>query len=190
MDEIKKSNENRMAANAAEKVLTSLPLFLCNENPELPSVAGMGGDWDLIMRLIESRRIFYSKIYKNRVTYLSSDLYWAVKPYKQRWSKLSERSQNIFKFVDDFGEITTSEIKNIFQISNKQFTQCINELSKELFITAVSKEKKINHNWSSFYWGSYQLWEETAEKPVDGAIDILEVLSSYLSEKEIKKIFR
>lgn len=180
-------NEDR-TINASELAISNTPLFLCNADQRLPSLDEMGGDWNLIMKLIETRKVFYSKLYKNRVTYLSSELYWAIKPYKQRWEKLSQTSKEIFEFVDEFGEVTTPELKNALLLSNKTFTKCMNELTKELFVTAVAKDRTINNNWSSFYWGTYKFWEKNAIKCPSHSKDVYSILAPVFTEREIQKL--
>lgn len=182
-------NDNR-TNDMIEQVISTTPLFLCNAHERLPSLDQMGGDWDLIMKLIETRKVFYSRLYKNRVTYLSNELYWSLKSYKQRWEKLSQTSQKVFGFLDGFGEATTPEIKNILLLSDKTFAKCINELTKELFITAVAKERQINNNWSSFYWGTYKLWEQTAKKCPSDSQDIYTILAPIFSEREIQQLLK
>lgn len=93
---------------------------------------------------------------------MSNKLYWCVKPYKQRLEELSTVSRDIFLFIDELGEATTAEIKNALFNKSKTFSKSINELSKELLVTAVAKNQEINNNWSSFYWGTYKLWKKTA----------------------------
>lgn len=103
---------------------------------------------------------------------------------------MSKQSQKIFCFVNEFGEITTSEIKKALLISNEEFSRCINELSKELFITAVAKEKRINNNWSSFFWGTYVLWEKTAKKYETTPEQIYDKLKLIFTEKQIHNMLR
>ena len=56
-------------------------LLLCNENPYLPSLPTVGGTWNDIVAMMETREVFYSKLYKGRVTYLSRALYYHLKPF-------------------------------------------------------------------------------------------------------------
>ena len=58
--------------------------LLCNECRNMPSLFNVGGDWNSIVQLIEEGQVFYSKLYKGRVTYLSREFYAQVKPYRQR----------------------------------------------------------------------------------------------------------
>lgn len=184
MDDIKNN------VTVSETMLTTLPLFLCNDDGRLPSFAQISGNWDELMGLVEQRKFFYSRLYKNRVTYLSERLYWCVKPYKQRLDRLSPKARELFEFIDGFGEITTSEIKNALMLSSKDFSKCINELAKELLVTAVAKEREINNNWSSFYWGTYRLWERTARKYEPDEGEAYAILEEMFSDREIKGMLK
>ena len=66
--------------------------LLCNECRNMPSLFNVGGDWNSIVQLIEEGQVFYSKLYKGRVTYLSREFYAQVKPYRQRMELISSHS--------------------------------------------------------------------------------------------------
>lgn len=173
-----------------EKYLDEMSMFLCNDYGKLLSFSQLGGDWDSLMTLIEERKVFYCRLYKNRVTYISDRLYWSIKPYKQRLEKVSEKSRDIFFFLDEFGEATTSEIKNVLTLSNKDFSKHANELVKELLITATTRDKKINNNWSSFYWGTYKLWEKTSVKYKPCCMEAYKLLGHIFNQNEIKNMLK
>jgi len=128
-------------------------VLLCNNNKELPSLFDVGGDWNSIIALIEQGEVFYSKIYKSRVTYLSHDFYYLVKPYKQRADKLSSGSKELFEFINTAGPVNTKEIKNRLMLSAKLFSSCMDELFKELLVTAVQRDETMNQNWSYLLMG-------------------------------------
>ena len=58
-------------------------ILLCNENPDLPSLPSVGGTWNDIVTMMEDREVFYSKLYKGRVTYLSREFYYHIKSLRQ-----------------------------------------------------------------------------------------------------------
>lgn len=173
-----------------EEYLKTIPIFLCNEDGRLLSFSQIGGDGDALMELVEKRKVFYSRFYKKRVTYMSNKLYWCVKPYKQRLEQLSTVSRDIFLFIDELGEATTAEIKNALFISSKTFSKSINKLSKELLVTAVAKNQEINNNWSSFYWGTYKLWEKTAVEYKPDYGEEYRLLEPFFSRKEIVNLLK
>lgn len=51
-----------------EIYLDEKSMFLCNNDGRLASFSQLGGDWDTLMTLVEERKVFYSRLYKNRVT--------------------------------------------------------------------------------------------------------------------------
>lgn len=173
-----------------EIYLDEKSMFLCNDDGRLASFSQLGGDWDTLMTLVEERKVFYSRLYKTRVTYISNRLYWSIKPYKQRLEKVSEKSKEIFEFLDVFGEATTPEIKEVLALSGKTFSQCIKELSKELLITATARDRKINNNWSSFFWGTYKVWEKTAIPYKPGDKEEYKLLEPVFSRKEIENLLK
>lgn len=134
-------------------------LLLCNESKELPYLESVGGDWISIVALIEEGEVFYSKLYKGRVSYLSREFYGNIKPYRQRLERLSPTARSIYEHLTQIEMATTVEIKEILFLSGKTFTQCMDELFKELLVTAIQRDRTMNVNWSSFYWGTFEKWE-------------------------------
>ena len=167
-------------------------LLLCNINNDLPSLETVGGDWAGIISLIEQGEVFYSKVFKNRVSYLSAQLYFLLKPYKQRTCKLSAESRRMFDFICAAELATSKEIKAALGLSSKTFTFCMDALFKELFVTAVKRDKTLNANWSSFYWGTFEVWERRQPRPdVDGAANVAginDLLGGIMTEKQIKNL--
>ena len=196
MDGILETDEN--TAHLEEKILMLKSYFyhngllFCNSNGDLPDIGSIGGDWDSIVALIEQGEVFYSKLYKNRVTYLSRELYYQIKPYRQRVDNLSDKSKEVIEFLEANDSASTKTIKYILGIPSKEFTICINELCKELLVTAVKRDRTINVNWSSFKWGTFQQWERLKPLPKVGhdaeRLNIL--LSTVLTENQIRSLLR
>lgn len=167
-------------------------LLLCNDNTNLPSLSQIGGDWNSIITLIERGEVFYSKLFKGRVTYLSRDFYYQVKPYKQRVAKLSAQSREVFEFVKNTEPVTTQEIKQLLALPQKIYDQCMTELCKELLVTATQRDKIINVSWSSFLWGTYSFWEQIkpSERIEPELSRINDLLSGLLTEKQVQHLLK
>ena len=86
-------------------------LLLCNENTELPYLELVGGSWNAVFSLMESGDVFYSRLYKNRTTYLSRTLYFALKPYRQRLLRLDATSLRLLEFLRAAGEASAEEMQ-------------------------------------------------------------------------------
>ena len=74
-------------------------MLLCNQSAQLPYLELVGGDWNAIVSLMEGGNAFYSRFYKNRVTYLSPDLYYALKPHRRRLERLDANSMRLLAFL-------------------------------------------------------------------------------------------
>jgi hypothetical protein len=74
-------------------------LLLCNENAALPYLELVGGSWNAVVSLMESGDVFYSRFYQNRVTYLSRELYAALKPYRRRLERLDGESARLMAYL-------------------------------------------------------------------------------------------
>ena len=152
--------------------------LLCNECRNMPS--------------LEEGQVFYSKLYKGRVTYLSREFYAQVKPYRQRMELISSHSRLIYNLLDTIGYANAQDIKRLLNLSNKVYTDAMHELSQELLITAIQRDKTINQNWSSFYWGTYKTWESL--HPISdievSTSRLKQLLDRLISEKEIHKLLQ
>lgn len=73
--------------------------------------------------------------------------------------RLSPTARAIYDILSEIGTASTPEIKRLMPISDKTFTQSMNELFRELLVTAVQRDRTMNENWSSFHWGTYETWE-------------------------------
>jgi len=162
-------------------------LLLCNESKDLPFLDSVGGDWNSIVALIEKGLVYYSRLYKGRVTYLSAAFYAQVKQYRQRLDKVSPTARAIFEFLSEIGKANTFEIKSILMLSEKAFSACMNELFKELLVTAIERDRTMNVNWSSFYWGTFGTWELLHPIiDVDVSTDVLRKLTlNIMTEKQL-----
>lgn len=167
-------------------------LLLCNENKDLPSLDTVGGDWNSIVSLIEQGEVFYSKLYKGRVSYLSQELYYQIKPYKQRTEKLTVKSKEILDFIEAAGLANTQQIKNTLMLSAKVLTACMDELFTELFVTATQRDRTMNDNWCSFRWGTFEHWEKIKPLP-EVELDITKInklLSAIMTHKQIQTLLK
>ena len=169
-------------------------ILLCNDNAYLPSLNDAGGDWNAIVYLIETREAVYSKAYRKRTTYLSPALYAMLKPYKQRFNKLSDGSRRIYDFLAGCGPQSTTSIKDTLLLSSKAFSAAFDPLLQELLITAMERDRTIHESWSSFLWGTSVQWEETLPHPLPkmeaSEANVLALLSHLMPQKEIALLLK
>lgn len=167
-------------------------LLLCNESEELPYLESVGGDWNGIVSLIEDGTVFYSKLYHGRVTYLSRTFYANIKSYKQRMDRISPTARMIYDMLSGAEMASTEEIKCILPISGKLLRQSMDELFKELLVTAVKRERVMNENWCSFSWATFEKWE--AMHPIDDVPISHEILkkqvSHLLTDRKLQNILK
>lgn len=164
-------------------------ILLCNENKFLPSLDTVGGDWNAIVYLIEQGEVFYSKLYRGRVSYLSREFYYQIKPYRQKLEAVSDRAREAYAFIESAGLTTSADIKNMLMLSGKVFNERMDELFSQLLVTAVKRERTINPNWSSFCWGTYARWEERAGVPTRPPDEsAARGMLALLTERDIRKL--
>lgn len=167
-------------------------MLFCNESKDVPYLESVGGDWNSITALIEEGRVFYSKLYKGRVTYLSRKFYANMKPFRQRLDGLSPAARMIYYFLAEIGTASTAQIKQVLCLSGKTYAQGMDELFQELLVTAIERDRTMNANWSSFYWGTFEQWEHLHPIiDVELSIDILkDQTKSLLTEKKLMSLLK
>ncbi|MCL2397406.1 MAG: hypothetical protein FWC93_04995 [Defluviitaleaceae bacterium] len=142
--------------------------------------------------MIEQGEVFYSKAYRGRVTYLSRELYWQIKPHKQRMEKLTPVSRAVLEFVRGMEIVTTKDIKDALMLSSKELGVAMDGLFKELLVTAVKRDRTMSANWSSFCWGGFECWEKVGavgeiERDETG---IYKMLSGIMTDRQIESLLK
>ncbi|MEA4914833.1 MAG: hypothetical protein VB061_09705 [Christensenella sp.] len=167
-------------------------LLLCNENTELPYLDLVGGSWNAIVSLMESGDVFYSRFYKDRVTYLSRELYLALKPYRRRAERLSAQSERLLAFLQTAGEATAEQMQNTCMLEKKAQTETLNALVSELFVTVLRRDVTIHESWCTFCYGTAERWEEkraqTIHETNEGEAE--QILLRQLSQKQVNALLR
>lgn len=164
-------------------------LLLCNENAELPYLELAGGTWNAIISLIESGDVFYSRLYRNRVTYLSRALYFAMKPHRRRMQYLDATSLRLLEFLRAAGEANAEEMQAACLLEKKAQTKALNQLVCELLVTVSRRDVTIHETWCTFRYCIAEAWEhkQSGGANADEA-EARHLLSRQLSEKQIQKL--
>lgn len=154
-------------------------ILLCNVNPYLPSLSDVGGVWNDIVFLLESREAFYCKAYRKRVTYLSREAYFLLRQCTER-PPMEDRSRMILRFLELHGPADTETIRRSVLLEKKEFAKAFDFLLEHLYVTMVRNGEILNDTWSTFLWGSAEEWEKGA-----GAFPVCTE-----SEKRLRAILR
>lgn len=165
-------------------------LLLCNEDRDLPWLDSVGGDWNAVVALIEDRQVFWSKLWRGKVTYLSRACYWQLKPYRQRLSRVPPGSREAYDLLADAGPLSTEELKRLLRFSGREYGKVMDPLFKELLVTAVERERTIADNWSSFRWATCQTWEAGSTPEAPDAEKLRRLLIPPLTERQVQNLTR
>ena len=163
-------------------------LLLCNEDRDLPWLASVGGDWNAVVALIEDRQVFWSKLWRGKVTYLSRACYWQLKPCRQRLSRVPPESREAYDLLSAAGPLSTEELKRLLRLSGREYGKVMDPLFKELLVTAVEREKTIADNWSSFRWGTYGAWEARSTPEAPDGEKLRGLLVPPLTERQFRAL--
>ncbi len=165
-------------------------ILLCNENRELPSLSSIGGKWNDIVALMESREVFYSKLYKGRVTYLSREFYYHLKPLRRRERHLSRQARELLALLRQTDPMGTEELKRLFPLWGPHFGTYLEELLRELLVTAFRRDRTISESWCTFLWAPAESWEAALSPLPSSPAEARRLLSSLLSEKQIDLLLK
>ena len=166
-------------------------LLLCNENPALPYLDFVGGNWNAIVSLMESGDVFHCRLFHHRVTYLSRALYFAMKPYRRRMHRLDAISIRLLAFLRAVGEANAEEMQTACQLEKPAQTKALELLVDEMFVTVSSRDKTIHETWCTFCYCPAECWEEKGFIPSQQEMDrALNQLRNHFTEKQIKNLFQ
>lgn len=167
-------------------------MLLCNESKELPYLDLVGGNWNAIVSLMESGDVCYSRFYKNRVTYLSRELYLALKPYRRRAERLSAQSERLLAFLEATGEANAEQMQIACMFEKKTQTEALNLLVSELFVTVLRRDVTIHESWCTFAYGTIEHWEEKQNNQANIISESTaeQILLRQLSQKQVNALLR
>lgn len=180
------------AQSALNDYFSQNGLLLCNESEELPFLDLVGGNWNAIVSLMESGDAFYSRFYKNRVTYLSPALYYALKPYRLRLERLSEESLRLLAFLRAIGQANAPQMQAACLLEKKAQVKALDQLVSELFVTVLQRDETIHENWCTFTYGPAEQWEQKRPQVRDShaAVESAQLLSRQLTQKQIDRLLK
>lgn len=185
------SGQDEIAKSALLTYFSENGLLLCNENAQLPYLDFVGGNWNAIVSLIESGDVFYSRFYRGRTTYLSRELYAALKPYRRRTDRLDGGSGRLLAFLTAAGEANAKQMQAACAMDRSAQTKALNRLVDELFVTVLRRDETIHETWCTFCYGPAERWEQKRPgvMPADaGGAERL--LSRQLTQKQISALLK
>lgn len=161
-------------------------MLLCNESRDLPYLDLVGGNWNAIVSLMESGEVCYSRLYRDRVTYLSRALYTAMKPYRQRLLRLDGTSRRLLEYLQATGGANAEQMQASCLLERKAQAAALNALVSELFVTISRRDATIHESWCTFYYCPVELWEQRQPSPPPA--DAKQLLSRQLTQRQIDRL--
>ena len=79
-------------------------------------------------------------------------------------------------------------MKRLSPLPGKALNRYLDELLKELLITAVQRDKTLNETWCTFLWADYTVWEGTAPSLPSDPAQARRLLEGLLSPRQITKL--
>ena len=149
--------------NPLQSYLEANGILLCNRNPDLPALEDVGCTWQDMTKLIDRHKLFYSKAFRKRTTYLSPEAYYLLKAVKPQ-KPLTPSAERILSLGN--GSIAeTAFLKQVCGLSPKEYRDGFDFLLQNLYMTAMANGTVLNESWSTFQYGTAQAWEALSPPP-------------------------
>ena len=181
-----------MRANPLQRYLEANGILLCNQNPDLPALEDVGCTWQDVTALIGQHKLFYSKAFRRRTTYLSPGAYYLLKAVKPQ-VPLIPPAERILSLLDNGSTAETAFLKQVCGLSPKEYRDGFDFLLQNLYITAMANGTVLNENWSTFQYGTAQAWEALSPPPPpcdDPKARLWELLRSTVPERCFRSLIR
>lgn len=167
-------------------------ILLCNPNPDLPSLEEVGCTWRDVTELIDAHRLFYSKAFRQRTTYLSPEVYYLLKSIKAQ-KPLTESAAKLYSILEEAPGADTAFLKRVSLLPPKEFQKGFDFLLRHRYITALSNGTWLNETWSTFCYGTAAEWERLAPNVCareNNKERLEEILSHTMTQKQIQAFIR
>lgn len=181
-----------MSAEGLEKYLEITGILSCNENPYLPCLSDVGCTWSDMTELVDRHAIFYTKVYRKRVVYLSPETYYLLKPCRPV-RPMNADAHKLYDLLDGAPPIEAGDLRELAQMGQAELAKALDFLLEHLYITALGNGRVINPNWSTFRYGTAKAWEALTPPPpqVNAPRErLFERLGRSMAEKEIEVLLR
>ena len=181
-----------MCMNPLQNYLETNGILLCNRNPDLPALEDVGCTWQDVTELIDQRRLFYSKVFRKRTTYLSPEAYYLLKAAKPQ-KPLIPPAEHILSLLGNGSIAETAFLKQVCGLSSREYRDGFDFLLQNLYITAMANGAVLNESWSTFRYGTAQAWEALSPPPPqcgDPKARLWELLRPTVPERCFRSLIR
>lgn len=181
-----------MCMSSLQNYLEANGILLCNQNPDIPALEDVGCTWQDVTELIDQHKLFYSKVFRKRTTYLSPEAYYllkAVRPPKP----LTPPADRIFSLLGNGSIAEAAFLKQVCDLSPREYRNGFDFLLQNLYITAMANGTVLNESWSTFQYGTAQAWEELSPSPPqcgDAKVRLWELLRPTVPERCFRSLIR
>ena len=91
-------------------------------------------------------------------------------------------------FLRKAGPIGTDELKRFFPLWGKTLSVYLDELLKELLVTAVQRDRTLNESWCTFLWAGREVWEANRPPLSPTPIEARRLLAGLMTEKQAERL--
>ncbi|SCZ05846.1 AlkZ-related protein [Alkaliphilus peptidifermentans] len=173
-----------------QQLLNNNGFIMLNENQKYPSICEYGGGWQEAIYLINTRKVFLTKLIEDKSTFISPKLYYAIRAC-QGLSKMKDNERYVYEFIQLNEPVDMKFIRLGLPIEVTELKKAMKTLQNKLMITAIGEAKSISNNWGVYLWGTSETWERESkgeyifENPQE---IIVEMLAEKISDNKLKAI--
>lgn len=173
------------------EMLKNRGFMLLNGNEKYPSICGLSGNWDDMIRLISERRAYLSKLVNGNTTLLSSELYFCFKSFHRVSNVLNTNEEMIYDLIKHSCSIGMTTLRELTPLDKNEINKALVNLQNRMYITVIGEEKRLNPTWGTYLYGTSEVWESdlvNLPAPKRAYEKVVHTFSSVMSIKKLEKL--
>lgn len=143
-----------------KNVLRENGYLLLNSDSKHLNIMDLGGDWQDLVDLINSREGFITKRIKHKTTILSRKAYFSLKSRLRKEPLLTDTQSLIYDFVLVNGNVNSILLKQCLPISKKEIDKSLAELQNILLVSVIGESRRIKDSWGEYIYSTSSEWEQ------------------------------
>lgn len=176
-------------SNGMGQYLAQFGILACGENPWLPCLDTLGFTWADAVALIDRQEVFVSKVWRRRTVYLSPEVYFLL---KKCWTRrpMPADSAALYEILLEV-PMGNADLKRLVPLEKRACEKALEFLMEECYVTALRNGVWKTPNWSSYIYGTAEMWETLAPRAVPSAdprAALAAILGRSMPEREVAKL--
>lgn len=124
--------------------------LMLNEDPEYPSLCGMGGGWSELIGLASRGDAFLTTWVNSKRTLISRSVYQAFQCLECSDYEPTTCEQAILDFLGTNGQTDIRQLHTCLQFAKKELLKAMSSLQNRLLVAVTGEAKSLTKNWGVY----------------------------------------